>query len=300
MTTKLKSNSAALRMLSILMIAFMVTFISCKKTELNSSPTQTETLAENDNAIIVVPNTSAIAERKSPSSEKYNTFYGPQVKMGNGHVRTWVNITHAGKPLALGVEMTDGALTNLPQDPTDFAAATFTLRLHQKAKAVTPFDHAVIDWNVHGHEPDHVYDVPHFDFHFYKISLEAQMAIPPYEVDPSGFDVPLPDGYMPPMYVRIPGGVPQMGAHWADVTSPEFRGDGFTTTFIYGTYNGHVIFDEPMITLAVLQSGNTIQKEIAQPSYYDPTHTSYPTQYSIWQDMKNKRHYVSLNNMVWR
>jgi hypothetical protein len=300
MTTKSKSYSAGLTMLSIIVIAFMTTFISCKKTDVKSSTPKIETFAANDNATIVVPDAQGVISRKPDASEKYNTFYGPQVQMGNGHIRTWVNIAHDGKALAIGVEMTDGALTNLPQDPTDFAAATFILKLHQKAKAVTPFDHAMIDWNVHGHEPAGIYDVPHFDFHFYKISLAARMAIPPYEVDPAGFEVPLPAGYMPPMYVRIPGGVPQMGAHWADVTSPEFHGGGFTSTFIYGTYNGNVAFEEPMITLATLQSGNTIQKNIPQPQYYDPTNTYYPTQYSIWQDPANARHYVSQNNMVWR
>jgi hypothetical protein len=300
MTTKFKPNSASLTMLSIIMIAFMTTFISCKKTDFKSVTQQIESFTANDNATIVVPDASGVANRKSHASEKYNTFYGPQVQMGNGHIRTWVNITHDGTPLALGVEMTDGALTNLPQDPTDFAAATYMLTLHQKAKSVTPFDHVVIDWNVNGHEPAQVYDVPHFDFHFYKISLATQMAIPPYAVDPTGFDVPLPNGYMPSVYVRIPGGVPQMGAHWADVTSPEFRRGGFTSTFIYGTYNGNVTFEEPMITLATLQSGNMIQKDIPQPDYYNPTHTYYPQQYSIWQDTKNGRHYVSLNDMMWR
>jgi hypothetical protein len=300
MKKKSQSRLAGLTMPVIIMIAFMTTFISCKKADIKSSTPQIESFAADDNATIVVPAAAGVADRQRGASEKCNTFYGPQVKMGNGHVRTWVNITHGGKPMAIGVEMTDGALANLPQDPTDFAAATFALTLHQKAKAVTPFDHAVIDWNVHGHEPPGIYDQPHFDFHFYKISTATQMAIPPYGVDPSGFDMLLPAGYMPPIYVRIPGGVPQMGAHWFDPSSPEWQGQLFTNTFIYGTYGGHVIFEEPMITLATLQSGNTIQKDIPQPQYYDPTHTYYPTAYSIWQNPANGRHYVSLNNMMWR
>lgn len=297
-----KFNSLSTRMIMpvIIVIAFMATFISCKKTDFKSSAPAIESFAVNDNATIVVPNVSGISQRQSDASEKYNTFYGPQAQMGNGHIRTWVNITHDGKPLAIGVEMTDGALTNLPQDPNDMAAATWILTEHQKAKAVTPFDHVGIDWNVNGHPPVGVYDVPHFDFHFYKISVAAQMAIPPYEVDPSGFDQPVPAGYLPPIYARIPGGVPQMGAHWFDPTSPEWHGGGFTSTLIYGTYGGHVIFDEPMITLATLQSGHTIQKPILSPQYFDPSNTYYPTQYSIWQDPATGRHYVSLNNMVWR
>lgn len=300
MKTKSKLHLAGLTMAGFIMLACITTFVSCKKNDLKSSASPIESFATNDNAIIVVPTAPGPENRKSNASEKYNTFYGPQVQMGNGHVRTWANITHDGKPLAIGVEMTDGALSNLPQDPTDFAHATFVLQLHQKDKAVTPFNHVLIDWNVQGHEPPGIYTVPHFDFHFYKTSVEARMAIPPYEVDPTGFDVPLPDGYMPPIYVRIPGGVPQMGAHWFDPTSPEWHGGGFTSTFIYGSYNGHVTFEEPMITLATLQSGNTIHKPIPQPFYYDPMNTYYPTQYSIWQDPSNGRHYVSLENFVWR
>jgi len=298
MKEKFKSLAAKLSMPGFIMIAFSVSFVSCKKTDIKSTAPVIESFASNDNANIVVPDGSNISERKSGASEKYNTFYGPQVQMGNGHVRTWVNISHDGKPTTIGIEMTDGALSNLPQDPNDLAAATWTLTLHQKAKAVTPFDHVVIDWNVNGHPPVGVYDVPHFDFHFYKISVAAQMAIPPYEVDPSGFDAPIPDGYLPPMYVRIPGGVPQMGTHWFDPTSPEWHGGGFTSTFIYGTYAGHVTFDEPMITLATLQSGTTIQKDIPQPQKFDPDETYYPTQYTVWA--ANGRHYVSLGNMVWR
>ena len=300
MKTNSKSLAAKLVMPGIITIAFMVTFISCKKTDLKNTTSSIESFAANDNATIVVPELSNISERKSDPSEQYNTFYGPQVQMGNGHVRTWVNIAHDGKPTAIGIEMTDGALSNLPQDPNDFAASTFSLTLHQKARAVTPFDHAVIDWNVHGHEPVGIYDVPHFDFHFYKISKAAEAAIPPYEVDPSGFDAPVPDGYLPPIYVRIPGGVPEMGAHWFDPSSPEWHGVLFTSTFIYGTYGGHVTFDEPMITLATLQGGTTIQKDIPQPQKFDPDHTYYPTQYTIWQNHANGRHYVSLGNLVWR
>ena len=125
------------------------------------------------------------------------------------------------------------------------------------------------------------------------------MAIPPYEVNPTGFDAPLPPGFMPPNYMRIPGGVPQMGAHWADVTSPEFHGETFTSTFIYGTYNGNVTFDEPMITLATLQSGNAVHKPISMPMHFSPVDTYYPSRYNIWQDASNSCHYVSLDNMIW-
>src|SRR5258708_1022472 len=214
--------------------------------------------------------------------------------MGNGQVRSWINISNDGKPLAIGVEMTDESLLNLPADPTDFQDASYLLPLHQKALEVTPFNHITINWNVHGHEPPGVYDLPHFDFHFYKISVTEQLAIPPYNVMPAGFDN-LPDaGYIPAGYIHVPGGVPQMGAHWVDVTAPEFNGGVFTHTFVYGSYNGDLTFVEPMATLTTIESGQSFDKEIRQPKKYSPSETYYPTRYNIWMDNKHHRHYLSL------
>jgi len=304
MLTKFKLNSVKFFTYCIIITVFISTFISCSKKDIKSATSQKESVAMNDNATIVMPDAGAgLADRKSASdisSLKYNTFYGPQVQMGNGHIRSWINISSDGKPLAIGVEMTDGALQGLTQDPTNFAASTFTLKLHQKAKSLTPFDHIGIDWNPQGHEPAHVYDVPHFDFHFYKISLAAQLAIPPYTVDSAAFKNDPPAGYMPPLYLHIPGGVPQMGAHWIDLLSPEFHNQPFTNTLIYGSFDGHVIFEEPMITMATLESGSTIHVDIRQPEHFDPANTYYPTRYNIWKDNSNNRHYVSLDNMVWR
>jgi len=304
MSTYFKLNPVRLLSQCFFITVIFATFISCNKKDMKSETLQTDIFAVNDNATIVMPDAvSGISERKSAqdiSSLKYNTFYGPQVQMGNGHVRSWINIMHDGKPLAIGIEMTDGALDGLTQDPTNFAAATFTLKLHQKAKNVTPFDHLVIDWNPQGHVPAGVYTVPDFDFHFYKISLEAQLAIPPYPLAPAAFDNDPPADYMPPMYLHTPGGVPQMGAHWVDLLSPEFHGELFTKTFIYGSYNGHVTFEEPMVTMATLQSGMTSHTDIRQPQYFDPTNTYYPTRYNIWKDNSNERHYVSLDMMIWR
>jgi hypothetical protein len=145
-----------------------------------------------------------------------------------------------------------------------------------------------------------VYDLPHFDFHFYKITVDQQMAIPPYEVAPAGFDnYPAPE-YFPPAYFNPGGGVPQMGAHWIDVLSPEFHGVPFTHTFIYGSYNGKVTFEEPMITLETIQNTDYLEKEIRQPQKFDPLNTNYPTGYKIWKDDKHGRHYVALYNFVWQ
>jgi hypothetical protein len=80
-----------------------------------------------------------------------------------------------------------------------------------------------LDWNPHGHEPEQIYGAPHFDFHFYSISQAERAAIPAYEADPTKFDNGPGAAYLPPTYMNFGGGVPQMGAHWVDITSPELN-----------------------------------------------------------------------------
>lgn len=294
-----------------LMLCFLLlistAFYSCKKNidekTLSQAAKQDAPFPENDVATIVMPNEVAASTiTANRNDEKYNTFYGPQVQMGNGHVRSWINITHSGVPLAIGVEMTDGALSGLPTDPEDHMAATYILALHQKALAVTPFKHIMMNWNVLGHEPPHVYDVPHFDFHFYKVSHEEVMNT----TDPAKFNIFPPAGFIPDLYFNPGGGVPMMGSHWIDLLSPEVQPPAspqhaaFTHTFIYGSYDGAVTFVEPMITLATLAGGSTVLKPYRQPLYFSPTGTNYPTRYCIWKDNSNDRHYVALDQMMMR
>jgi hypothetical protein len=235
-------------------------------------------------------------EANSSQAMKMNTFYGPEVSMGGGKIRSFITISHTGVPGDIGIEITDGALTNLPTSEAEYS---YMLPLHHKASEVTPFDHIEVDWNPNGHEPNHVYTVPHFDFHFYKISVAEQQAVTPGPL----MEILPPPGAMPPNYISLPGGVPAMGKHWVDVTSPELSQTNpqpFTKTFIYGSYNGKVTFDEPMITLAVLQSGQNLTTPIPQPTLFLPSSTYYPTVYNITADQQSKKHFVSLSDFVFR
>lgn len=232
--------------------------------------------------------------------EETHTFYGSQVKMGEGKARSFITITGKGLPHEMGIELTDGALNGLPEDPEDFAAAFFALPLHQKAQELTPFDHIGINWNVHGHEPPHVYDIPHFDFHFYQITLQEQLAIPPYPLASADFDnLPAP-AYMPSMYLATAEGVPQMGKHWVDLLSPELNGSPFTYTMIYGSYAGRNTFVEPMITLETIKSGMEYHIPYRQPELFSPNHKYYPSQYNIYMNTSTGKHYITLTDFVWR
>ncbi len=300
-------NAAAIYRASyvIIVLSMLMLLSSCSKKEANNISSPQDELTLSSASTIIMPGEGSGTgitgnSLQNNSATNCNTFYGPVVQMGNGHARSWFNMSHDGKARAIGVEMTNRALEGLPPNPEDFAASTFILPLHQKAKQLTAFDHVMLNWNVHGHEPNHVYDIPHFDFHFYKTSVASRLAIPPYPVAPARFDANPPAGYMPPLYLHTPGGVPQMGAHWVDLLAPELNGGTFTHTFIYGSYDGQVTFEEPMITLATLQGGSTIHKAFRQPGHFSPLNKYYPARYNIWKNNSNNRHYVSLDEMVWR
>lgn len=237
----------------------------------------------------------------NPDGLADHVYRGPVQKIGNGQIRSFFSVSPAGVPLKIGFEMSDAALENLSQDATDFSSNTFVLSLPQKAKDLTAFNHLVADWNPAGHEPEAIYGLPHFDFHFYKISLTAQEAIPPYTPETTAmFDKEPPAGYLPATFMASPGGVPEMGKHWIDVNAPEFNGNTFTKTFIYGTFNGEVTFYEPMITRAFLLTNSNTSTAVDQPTKFAPGDRYYPTKYETTWDAKKKVRTVALTDFVWR
>jgi len=215
-----------------------------------------------------------------------NIYKGPVTKVHEGKAWTWIQLDRWGKPERLGISLTDAALSSVPvgseDDGHDHDHAdenNFTLQFHPKA-SITPFNHVGMGWNPHGHEPEHIYDRPHFDFHFYMMTPAQVAAIPPYEVDSVKFNNWPAPAYLPANYFNAGGGVPQMGAHWVDVTSGEFNGKGFTQTFIYGSYDGNVTFYEPMITLDFLKNNSNFERAIPQPSKVQKS-GYYPTKMRV-------------------
>lgn len=88
-----------------------------------------------------------------------------------------------------------------------------------------------------------MYELPHFDFHFYLMPNEERNKIT--ADNQTQFAKAPAAQYLPADYMQAPGGIPRMGAHWVDKTAPELQGKPFTVTFIYGTYDGKVTFYEP-------------------------------------------------------
>lgn len=207
---------------------------------------------------------------------KTSIYYGPATAVGDGTARVWVQ-TVQGKPVALGVEMSEGALEGLPMHDI------FEVYLKMPGQAhATGIKEISLGWNPMGHEPSGVYSVPHFDFHFYMITMGQIMKIHG-GLDEGAYEI-MERGILPPYYVfgPAPFAVPHMGVHWSDVNSPEFSPAGFSRTFIYGSHEESIIFFEPMVTLSYLMNMEPGTQEVINvpalnivedPGYYPGTYT---------------------------
>jgi Domain of unknown function (DUF5602) len=231
---------------------------------------------------------------------KAGTTYGNAVTVGNGSARAYVTTDASGTATEIGIRLTETALNGLPATPA--TGVMYDLALPATASQ-TPFDHVSFDWNPVGHEPAGVYTTPHFDAHFYIQPMSAQHAIT--LDDPKGDIFPattmLPAGYITPPNTAPGRTVPMMGRHWVDPTSPEYQpGGAFSSTFIYGTYDGKVTFLEPMFTKAMLTTSVNFDAAIKQPQAYEKTGKAYPTRYRIRYDAGAREYVIALGELVKR
>ena len=228
------------------------------------------------------------------------TYEGPSRDMGEGSAHAFVTLGADGKPAVIGIRMSETALMGLPAEPPhDADGWEYVLSLPKEA-LISGYDHIVIDWNPKGHIPIGVYDAPHFDFHFYLISPEQREKITAKGEDASrAHKAPSPE-LMPEGYI-LPEGteVPRMGAHAIDTTAPEFNKLPFVRTFIYGFYDGQMIFLEPMMTEAFLATKPNTTDQIRLPKAYS-TDTYYPTIYSVKYNANQREYEVSLENLVYK
>ena len=225
---------------------------------------------------------------------KSGTFIGETKSLGNGMVRSWVTLGDDGNASAIGVTFTEMALSGLPNENS----TEYNLALPEQASAM-PFNHIGLDWNPKGHIPPGIYDKPHFDFHFYMISPEERNRITATGDDMVKLSKNVSPEYIPESYVPTPGGEPRMGAHWIDPTSPEFNNQSFTKTFIYGFYDGKMVFVEPMVTKAFIETKPNTTDLIKVPAKY-PEKGYYPTRYRVTYDANAKEYTVSIEGMTLR
>lgn len=235
---------------------------------------------------------SASAQEGFPSSER--TSWGRSVSVGEGEARAFLTRGRVGAPRYLGVWMSEDALRGLPEEGEH---VRHTIPLPDGTGNVANVEWLTADWNPHGHAPADVYDVPHFDFHFYFDPREAvERRIPPGECDEDGdgeadhpvscevyerATEPLADAQRPPGYVPTEDAVPLMGSHWVREDAPELRSEQFTHTYIYGSFDGELTFLEPMVTRQFLDDlRGRVVTEVPTPRRF-PTRGFYPTEYAM-------------------
>lgn len=239
-------------------------------------------------------------KRRVSTASKAGTFVGATKRLGEGTVRSWVSLDREGKPIAIGLTFDEKALKTAPMEvPAGQEGINITLALPREASA-TAFNHILFGWNPHGHPPKNIYDVAHFDIHFYTISPEERQKITAQGDDlAKAYLAPAPE-YVPAGYILPPDtAVPDMGAHWINTQASELNGQPFTKTFLFGNYNGQIIFYEPMITRSFFETKVNVTEFIKQPQKYaKPGY--YPTRYSAKYDPAKKEYTVALEGMTLR
>lgn len=220
---------------------------------------------------------TALVSCKKSDDSKAGIFKGPETALFHGKAWTWIETNNTGTIVRAAISINDDALNSATTGTgggTHQHDNDVVLPFHPKATG-TIFDHAWVNWNASGHPPAGIYDLPHFDLHFYAVTKAEREAF----TDPAKLDAAIPAAYLPPNYIGIDP-VPTMGKHYVDVTSPELNGQIFTQTLIYGSYNSKYAFIEPMITLAFLKANNNFERALPQPAKVQQS-GFYPTKMRI-------------------
>jgi hypothetical protein len=206
---------------------------------------------------------------------------GAQTELGRGTVSSYAEVNRQGEPTAIGIVFSPTALEGLPASGSDLhhcfdrnndgIVDRMTECLHTFEHVIplpdavarrgdVPFKWVLLNWNPSGHIPPGIYDVPHFDVHFFiepianVLTLRAGPCGPEF-VRCDQFEAgkqPVPSNYVPPDFRNVDAVVPAMGNHLVDLTGPEFNKQPFTRSWIFGVYGGKVIFYEEMVTRAFL------------------------------------------------
>ncbi len=247
------------------------------------------------------------------NSQDDGTYFGDVVPLGPGNARTYVTIQN-GAPVEIGVEMSEGAIRGLPTEGGHDGhnnmhhkmENAWDLPLPAQAGA-TAYKSVYMGWMPTGHGAP--YDRPHFDFHFYVVPTSERLAIDPSDPQWTEKSSNLPSQeYWPqryfPLNLLIPvtadaATVPQMGLHWLDIGAPELNGGEFRYTLYYGSWNGRIIFDEPMITKAVLESRETVDVTLPPAARY-ASEGFRAGGYRVYYNEATDRHRVALTQLAKR
>ncbi|WP_346764682.1 DUF5602 domain-containing protein [Rhodococcus sp. HNM0569] len=242
-------------------------------------------------ASVLLVSGTAVASHAPPDA------VGPASAIGNGTAHVFQRFDD-GVPVAIGVRIDAAALDGLPEGPLA-GSREYPLQVADRARA-TPVDHVTMDWNPHGHNPEHGFDRPHFDVHFYLVDRAMLMQIDPLAPGYLDRATRLPDQkYLPEGYAPtddpLTGTTMHMGLHWAD-SHP--RPHEFTETVLHGSWDGRHIFIEPMFTRDWLLTHPSHEETLPQPQAYQAS-GHYPTTFSVDWDADAQQYVVELGGLAY-
>jgi hypothetical protein len=247
---------------------------------------------------VLVPSSSATAQRPAPDPR---IVYGQSITLSGVTLSTWAKVLPHGRVTQVGLTLPMAFVKTPPAQPASGPDGQFVLAFPKVVQQSTYFNHLELGWNPHGHEPEGVWDVPHFDFHFEGVPVQSIWDI--------GFGVNLGNGLfgdsIVPTPERMPAGyvypgqlalVPFMGVH---AFRPEdiVPSDQFTAVVLAGFYNGNMIFIEPMITQEFLLRRESFEIEVPRPTVLG-RNTSYPTRFRGTYDKKADAYYFIFSHFV--
>ncbi len=255
------------------------------------------------------------------------TTYSDGQNIGDGSIRSYVSLDASGVPTEVGIELTMTALNGLPEKRNNYSRCFDTdgdgvlvpgaecdgdLEVRSPipvnaASADLPYQWIGVNFNPEGHVPPN-WGVPHFDFHFHMVSEERVDSI---RTGPCGMHMncedqdrgvlPVPEKYVPAGFISIGAVVPAMGNHLIDSASPQMGPpfDPASNVVIYGAFDGHIIFIEPMITSEFLLGKPNSCFPVPQPAAVEQR-GYYPQSYCINYDEGTDSLRVSLQQLILR
>jgi len=81
------------------------------------------------------------------------TYNGPSRDLGGGSVYAFETTDTSGKPIAIGLKMSEATLNGLQAEPPHDGDGWETIIPLPKEAAAAGYDHIGIDWNPKGHIP---------------------------------------------------------------------------------------------------------------------------------------------------
>jgi hypothetical protein len=277
---------------------------------------------------MTAPAVSAAVPAASAISAPAGRVLGAESDLGNGVVASYAELDGQGVPAVVGIVFSAGALASLPAEGSDFHhcfdknqdgtidRATECVHTFEHVLPLpdavsrrkdVPFKWVLLNWNPHGHIPPGIYDLPHFDVHFFMEPIAKVFALKaggcgPELMNCEQFAIAkqaVPSNYIHPDFKDVDGVVPAMGNHLVDLTGPEFQKQPFTRSWIFGAYAGRITFYEEMVAHKTLLSTTESCSPIKQPRGV-ATAGYYPTVSCLRHDPATGQTTVSMERFTFR